>query len=170
MQPFTGDPVSRLRAAAAQAGVIVAVAAAIACDSSTTFGPSLARVDQAESTWTARPFADYSYEIQTLCFCPPEIVRWTRVSVRNGAVVGVEPVEADPALPITSIALWKPIDTLFANLRHTLANPSSRHAYAEIVAEFDPVLGYPVLIEYRAHSNIADGGLTHHLRNVTPLD
>jgi hypothetical protein len=27
----------------------------------------------------AHPFADYSYEIQTFCFCPPEVNQWTRV-------------------------------------------------------------------------------------------
>jgi hypothetical protein len=162
--------VSRFGVATAQAGLIVALATLSACHSSNAFGPSLARVDQAEATWNARPFTDYRYEIQTLCFCPPEMIRWTRVSVRSGAVVAVEAVDPDPAFPITSITLWKPIDTIFVNLRRALTDPSSRNAYAAIVAEFDPVLGYPVLVEYRAHSNIADGGVTHHLRNVTPLD
>lgn len=158
------------RAAAARGGLIIALVALGACHSSRAFGPSLTRLDQAESTWKARPFADYRYEIRTLCFCPPEMVRWTRVTVRSGAVVTAEPVDPDPAFPITSIALWKPIDTLFTNLRRTLTDPSSRHAYSAIVAEFDPELGYPVLIEYRTHSNIADGGATHHLRNVMPLE
>lgn len=160
---------SQLRVSVAQAVLLVAGAVLSACHSSRAFGPSLARVDQAESTWKARPFADYTYEIQTLCFCPPEMVRWTRVTVQSGAVVAAEPVDPDPAFPITSIALWDPIDTLFADLRRALADESSRNVYAAIVAQFDPDLGYPVLIEYRAHATIADGGATHHLRNVTPL-
>jgi hypothetical protein len=158
------------RAVAARAGLIIALTATGACHSSRGFGPSPAELDQAESRWKARPFADYSYEIRTLCFCPPELTRWTRVSVRSGTVVAAEPVDPDPAVPIHSITLWRPIDTLFTNLRRTLTDPSSRHAYAAIVVEFDPELGYPVLIEYRTHANIADGGATHHLRNVMPLE
>ena len=42
--------------------------------------------------------------------------------------------------------------------------------YDEIIATYDPTLGFPTLIEYRAKPNIADGGMIHYLRNVQPLE
>lgn len=141
------------------------------CNSSRVVGLSdFARFAEARARWDARPFADYSYEVRTSCFCPPEINRWTLVSVRNGVVVGAEPVEPDPDYPITTLAYWHPIDTLFENL-HRAMSESGQQSYLEaIVVDYDPGLGYPTSIEYRAKSNIADGGSTLSLRNVRPLD
>jgi hypothetical protein len=151
---------------------ILAIAVLIAmggCDSSRLSGPrDVARLNAAEARWLDRPFEDYRYEIRTSCFCGPDVTRWTRVTVQGGAVVAAEPVEPDPALPVTSLEYWQPIDSLFARLRRALVERESGEFYAAIVAEYDPALGYPVLIEYRAQPYIADGGATHWLRNVVP--
>jgi hypothetical protein len=149
------------------AGILIAAA----CNGSDIVGPrDFARLAQAEARWDARPFADYSYEIRTMCFCPVEITRWTRVSVRNGVVVAAEAVEPDPGVPITMLTLWHPVDSLFANLYRAMTDGSPGSYLEAIIAEYDPVLGYPTSIEYRAKPNIADGGSTHSLRNVRPLD
>lgn len=154
-------------------GLAAALLLPAACDSERLVSPrDISRHFAAESRWRSRSFTDYSYEIRTACFCPPEVNRWTRVTVRNGTVVAAEAVEPDPGFPITSISLWVPIDSIFANLRRTLESGfqgSESHLDA-IVATYDPSLGYPTFIEYRAKPNIADGGMTKHLRNVTPLD
>jgi hypothetical protein len=125
---------------------------------------------QAEARWKARPFPDYSYETRTLCFCPPEIARWTRVFVRGGAVVAVEAVEPDPNAPVGLIAYFDPIDTLFATLKRSIGSAEARLAYADITVEFDPVLGYPTTIHYQSKPEIADGGATYMVRNVRSLD
>ena len=39
-----------------------------------------------------------------------------------------------------------------------------------IIAEYDPELGYPTNIEYRAKTNVLDGGSQFLLRNVVPLN
>lgn len=144
---------------------------AAGCNSSRVVGLSdFARFAEARARWDARPFADYSYEVRTLCFCPPEINRWTRVSVRNGVVVDAEPVEPDPGSPITTLAFWHPIDTLFENLHRAMSESGSQSYLEAIVVDYDPGLGYPTSIEYRAKSNIADGGSSLSLRNVRPLD
>jgi hypothetical protein len=113
-------------------------------------------------------FADYSYEIQTFCFCPPEIVRWTRVSVRDGVVVDAQAVEPDPNFPITSLMWWHPIDSVFANLRRHMTGDNSY--LAAIVVTYDEELGYPTTIELRAKPTVADGDLRYNLRNVLPLN
>ena len=141
------------------------------CNSSSVVGlRDFARFAEARARWDARPFADYSYEVRTLCFCPPEMSRWTRVSVRNGVVVDAVPVEPDPGSPITTLALWHPIDTLFENLHRAMSESGSQSYLDAIVVDYDPELGYPTSIEYRTRSNVADGGSSRSLRNVRPLD
>lgn len=141
-----------------------------ACDVTDLVGTNDFRLlAKAEAQWKARPFADYTYEIQILCFCPPEITRWTRVTVQNGAVTDVEAVEPDPNYPITNTQYWEPIDSLFVDLRRTMTEKSS-HGYLEALnVEYDPDLGYPTRIEYRAKANVIDGGSEFLLRNVTPI-
>lgn len=124
----------------------------------------------AEARWRARSFGDYSYEIRVLCFCPPEITQWTRVTVRSGAVTSAAAVDPNPNYPITNIQYWEPIDSLFVDLRRTMTDRASQTYLDEIVVEYDPHLGYPTFIEYRAKKNVMDGGSQFLLRNVTPLD
>lgn len=149
------------------AGIVVAAA----CNGSDIVGPyDLARLAQARARWDARPFADYSYEIRRLCFCPVEITRWTRVSVRNGVVVDADPVEPDAGVPITTLSWWTPIDSLFADLFRAMTEPSSRSYLESIEVEYHPDLGYPTSIEYLAKPTVADGGSSTSVRNVVPLN
>lgn len=142
-----------------------------ACEMSDLVSPNDFReLAEAEAQWQARSFADYSYEIQVLCFCPPEISQWTRVTVRGGAVTAAEAVDPNPSNPITTIQYWDPIDSLFVDLRRTMTDRASRTYLDAIVTQYDPELGYPTNIEYRAKSNVADGGSQFLLRNVRPLD
>jgi hypothetical protein len=150
-------------------GLSAAIVTAAACNGSDIVGPhDLARLARAQARWDARPFADYSYETRRLCFCPVEITRWTRVSVRNGVVVAADPVEPDPGVPIMTLSWWTTIDSLFDDLFRSMTESSS---YLEsIEAEYDPELGFPTSIEYTAKSNIADGSSSISVRNVRPLD
>jgi hypothetical protein len=151
--------------------VAVGCLVAAACNVAGIAGPSdLARLSHATARWEARPFADYSYEIRTLCFCPPEINRWTRVSVRGGVVVDADPVDPDPGYPIMSLSYWHPIDSIFAGLYRAMTEESANSYLDAIVVKYDSELGYPTNIEYRAKSNIADGGSTLTLRNVRRLE
>ena len=146
-------------------------ALASACDSSGIVSPQdIARLAQAQARWEGRPFADYSYEIQTFCFCPPEIGQWTRVSVRGGLVVAVEAVEPNPNFPITTLTYWRPIDALFADLHRAMTESSFGSNYSAIIVAYDAVLGYPTSIEYREKPNVADAGATISVRNVRALD
>jgi hypothetical protein len=148
----------------------IAATFATACDSSVVDANDLAALNSAEARWNARPFADYSYEIRTSCFCPPEVLQWARVSIRGGTVVSVEAIDPDPAYPITHQLYWEPIDSLFAGLRAAMRDPSSDIYLEAIIVTYDPQLGYPTFIEYRAKRNVQDGGSVHTVRNVVPLE
>lgn len=124
----------------------------------------------AQARWNARSFGDYSYEIRVLCFCPPEITQWTRVSVRDGSVTAAEAVDPNPTYPITNMQYWEPIDSLFVDLRRTMTDHASQTYLDAIIVDYDPHLGYPTNIEYRTKANVIDGGSQFLLRNVTPRD
>lgn len=142
-----------------------------ACDSSGIVGPKdFRRLAGAEARWNARPFADYSYEIRTFCFCPPEMAQWTRVSVRNDVVVDAVAVEPDPNFPITTLVYWQPIDSLFSDLRRVMSGGPFESPYAEIRVEYDPELGYPTLIEYIEKPTVADAAATITVRNLLPFN
>ena len=145
--------------------------ACAACESDGVVGlQDFRRFEQAKARWDARSFTDYSYEIRTSCFCPPEIVRWTRVTVRGGVVVAAEAVEPDPNFPITTLTLWEPIDSVFASLRQTLDNADDNSHLATLRVEYDAQLGFPTLIGIRMKPTVADGDSEKTLRNVTPLN
>lgn len=149
----------------------ISIATAMACNGSSIVGPNdFRRLAAAQARWAARPFADYSFEIRTFCFCPPEIAQWTRVSVRNGVVVDADAVEPDPNFPITTITYWQPIDSLFTNLHRAMSTGAFSSFYADINAEYDPELGYPTRIEYVEKPNVADAAATITVRNVVPLN
>ena len=154
--------------------MVVTIAAALtlaACEfSSIVDANDLRLVAAAEARWKARPFADYSYEVRVLCFCPPEITEWTRVTVRGGVVTSAEAVEPDPSFPISTLRYWVPIDSLFVDLRLTMTDRALRTYLDAIVVDYDPELGYPTNIEYRAKTNVLDGGSQFLLRNVLPVN
>jgi hypothetical protein len=142
-----------------------------ACDSSGIAGPGdVRRLSEAKALWASRPFTNYTYEIRTSCFCPPEVTQWARVEVRNGAVVDVDAVDADPAFPITTLSYWTPIDTLFSDIERALSSGGFSSVYARVDVTYDAQLGFPTSIEYVAKPNIADAGASISVRSVVPLN
>ena len=159
-----------LRRFALNVGIGFGIVASAACGTSSIVDPrDLVRLANAEALWKTRSFPDYTYEIRVSCFCPPEVNQWTRVTVRNGVVTAAEAVDPQPQYPVTTLQYWDSIDSIFADLRRTLTERDAQWYLDEVIADFDPVLGYPTNIEYRAKRNVADGGSVHSLRNVLPL-
>lgn len=141
-----------------------------ACDSSGIAGPGdIRRLAEAKLLWKSRAFTDYTYEIRTSCFCPPEVNQWTRVEVRNGAVVDVDAVDPAPNFPITTLSYWQPIDTLFADIERAISESEFGSIYARVVVTYDSRLGFPTSIEYISKPNIADAGSSISVRSVIPL-
>ena len=156
-----------IRTVAPMAGTLILAA----CEISGLVDPNdLRELASARAQWKARPFADYRYEVRVLCFCPPQLTEWTRVTVQGGVVTSAEAVDPDPNSPIDDLRYWVPIDSLFVDLRRTMTDRALRTYLDAIVVDYDPVLGYPTSIEYRAKSNVIDGGSQFLLRNVVPFN
>ena len=166
MEPVSGERVSLLRTV-----IVIAVLATAACYSDSIVGPGdLQRFAQAKAKWDARPFADYSFEIRTFCFCPPEVNQWTRVTVRGGVVTDARAVDTDTPFPMTSSWLWQPIDGLFDGLHNQMTTPVGQSPYQSITVQYDEQLGYPTSIVYREKPTVADAGAEITVRNVVPLN
>ncbi len=163
--------ISRIHVSAlTRLAAVLLTGATLSCSSNRIVGPhDLVRLAAAESRWNERAFADYTYEIFIGCFCTPEVTRWTRVTVRDGAVVQAEHVEPHPDIPLTTFDYWHPIDTVFSRVRAAMVDRGSTSYLKDVVVQYDPALGYPTRVEFVSRPNIADGGATWELRNVTPL-
>lgn len=149
------------------------VAAIGGCRSSTT-EPVVSEaqwreLEAAEARWKARPFTNYRYEIRTLCYCPPVLNQWVRVTVEDDVVVDAELVEPNPTLEIQSTTYWQPIDSIFTLLRRRLNEPSLAVVFQRFEAEYDQQLGYPTRIVFREREGITDAGSLSELRSLTIL-
>ena len=141
------------------------------CNFSGVVGPTdLVYLGAAKSRWESRPFTDYSYEIRTFCFCPPELLEWTRVTVISNVVVEAEHVDPNSNYPINTTLWFHPIDTLFANLHRALSENRRSSPYSDILVDYHPTLGYPRTIEYREKPTVADAASTISVRNVVAIN
>lgn len=146
--------------------LLVAGALLAGCGDSPFSPGELREVHRASTRWEARGFTDYRFEALSSCFCAPEVTRWTQVEVRGGVVASARSVETGELYPSSSHGLWPTIEARFI----ALLQARSGQGLVDIVARFDPVLGFPTFISYQYDSSILDAGGTVHVRNVAPLD
>lgn len=143
---------------------VLAFALLGACSSPLSPREVLALAD-AEQRWAARPFADYTFETSSSCFCDPEFSQWARVEVTTGVVTRVVLLASGAEVAPDRRGYFGTVESLFARIRR-----GQHDSYtADISAEYDPQLGYPTFIRFVAEPHIADGGSAHYARNVAPL-
>jgi len=117
---------------------------------------------QAEERWESRNIANYTFEMRTGCFCPPEINEWAIVEVRNGQIVSARSLSG---VLLSGIALTsrKTVDQLF-----DAARPPYEDWVGRVDFEFDSELGYPLKLQLDGKRNIADAGVVYEARNLRP--
>jgi len=130
---------------------------------SSPFGPDEARaLAAARARWEGRAFADYTFDAQNGCFCPPEQVGPVRITVQQGAITGITLLETGEAVDPAS---WFTIDQLFDRIP-VLAKEDE---VDDVVAEYDPTLGFPTSVEVRFEEGIQDAGSTYTVSGVVPV-
>ncbi len=116
----------------------------------------------AERKWEQANIDDYTFEMRTSCFCPPEMHEWAIVEVRDGVIVSATDVNGKPFTD-WGLSSRKTVDQLFDQAR-------ARYDWlADIDFEFDDTYGYPLVIEHRSKRNIADAGAVYEARNLVPV-
>jgi hypothetical protein len=120
------------------------------------------RLQDAEEKWERAGIRNYQYEMRTSCFCPPEMNEWAIVTVSNGAVVSATRLDGTPFTD-WGLTSRKTVEELFEVAR------ASYSWLEDTDFEFDKTYGYPLLIEHRSKSNVADAGAVYEARNLVPL-
>lgn len=151
---------------AALTACTLALVAATGCqDNDGLLSPNETReLIRAYAKWRASPVRNaYSYETRQVCFCPPDVFRWHRVSVRNDSIVEVRDVASGQVIPRERYSFLT-VDGLFG----VIAREPDEYA-ADISVTFDPTLGFPTRIDLTGKPIIADYGLAIEARDVRPL-
>lgn len=119
----------------------------------------------AKARWEARGYANYAIEELQSCFCPSEIIQWVRVEVVDGAVVRAIVVEGGAEVPQIQLGLFRTVEQVFDDI-----TGAGHYQWVEdVVAEYDPTLGFPTRIDLVPKQGLVDAGLAIYLRNPTPF-
>jgi hypothetical protein len=122
-----------------------------------------ARLAQARSRWQRAGVGDYSYELRTLCFCPPEVVGPFAITVSRGTVSSV--VFVATGATVTPIPERHPtVEGLFDIVEKTLDRGPDR-----LAIEYDSALGYPRRIEVDSAAGAADDEITYETTSFVRL-
>ena len=124
----------RYRAGCVLAAVLLG---SIACDGPTA--PEVDRLSEQRSLWEAQDLADYTYDVQRVCFCP--FREGVRLTVVAGVLTGATDLETQEALEHDEVQWYLTIDGLF----DLLQDAYDRDAHQVQVA-FDAGRGYPTSI------------------------
>ena len=88
----------------------------------------------------------YRVTIENNCFCPLEVLRPVRLTVRNGAISEITRLSDGTAVPRAEWRAYRTVDAVFAEIAMGMSRGAQR-----ITAEYDGRYGYPrdVLIDYQ---------------------
>ena len=114
--------------------------------------------------WRSQRIQSYEYVLQQLCYCPPELARPARVTVRDGQVASVIDVERSTAVPADRRNTLT-VEDLFARVEEAL----NRNA-AELQVEYDPELGYPISISIDYSKQVIDEELSFRASALRRID
>lgn len=125
---------------------------ASACGDST--GPD-SDLQSARARWDQKKPAAYSYTVHRGCFCPPEARGPVTVVIRNGAVESRRYIDTGALVPDTYAQSFPTVEELFAQIDTLKAQ---RPVKLEIT--YDPVYGFPTLIDVDISFRLADEEFT----------
>ena len=144
--------------------VVLAGGSALACKS--PLSPlELVELNAAEARWASRPFQSYAIEMIQSCFCSPLVTQWARVEVVNGTLNRVVLVESGTEVSPGERTYFQTVEEVFAGIR---AAPRQDWV-KDVVAEFDPELGFPTSVSFVSKDGIMDAGGFRAIRNAVAL-
>jgi len=144
---------------------LFALAALYACGSSATEPLSddeRTALAEARAKWNAAGLSNYVFEQRQLCFCPPGVGEWARVTVSDGRVVSA--VRPEDGLPIESGSRLT-VPQLF----DVIEQARDDEFLSDIAVEFDAQYGYPTSIGLVSKPNITDAGRSIQARALVAV-
>jgi hypothetical protein len=90
--------------------------------------------------------ATYRVTLENNCFCPTELLRPVRLTVRDGAISDVTRLSDGTSVPAAEWRAYRTVDAVFAEIAAGLSRGAQR-----VTADYDDRYGYPhnVLIDYQ---------------------
>jgi hypothetical protein len=141
--------------------ILVGAVGVAACSS--PFGPDEARdLAAARARWDGRAFADYAFDAQHGCFCPPEEIGPVHITVQQGAIVSATLIQTGEAVDPAS---WFTIDQLFDRIPAM----AKEDGVDDVIVEYDGTLGFPTSVEVRFEEGILDAGSHYTVSAVGPV-
>ena len=137
--------------------ILASLLVLLACDSTVE--------SQLESQlWKELDIRNYQFEYTVACFCGFSDPNPALITVREGQVTKVEPVDSSPTLPGGPPRTWPTIDSLFALIeRQRAANPNV------LKVEYDETYHYPKSIFIDPIDKVADDEITYRIDRFTLL-
>jgi hypothetical protein len=114
--------------------------------------------------WDALEIRDYTFVYSVSCFCGITSPNPARITVRNGRVTKVEPIDGVSVVqPGTTEPVWPTVDSLFAIIERARAtNP------AILAVEYDQEYHYPTSIHLDPVDRVADDEVTYRASQLIP--
>jgi hypothetical protein len=135
---------------------VVCVIALAACENSLE-----SRIEKQQ--WEDLGIRDYQFQYLVSCFCGFNGPNPALITVRDGAVIKVEPVGGGAPV-MASLDKWPTIDSLFVVIsRASVTNPD------ELDVEYDDTYHYPRKIEIDYREMTADDEITYSVDKFIPL-
>lgn len=116
-------------------------------------------LDFNQTKWANASLDTYSFIVGTSCFCAPEedIV----INVNNNAVTSAFFTPSGVPLDNSRIVQARTIDDYFGLIQEGIDQE-----FAELVAEYDPVYGYPTSIYVNQYAGLADAGVSYSISDL----
>lgn len=116
-----------------------------------------------QQQWENLGIRDYQYEYLVSCFCGFNGPNPALITVREGVVTKVEPVNGGPPFG-GSLSTWPTIDSLFAIIsRAEAGNPNV------LKVEYDETYHYPRKISLDPVERVIDDEVTYRVDQFIPL-
>lgn len=123
-------------------------------------------LEENRTLWAGQNIHSYRYEFLGGCFCSPEYTQWVTVTVENGRVVEVTPLEGGVPIVDTPLEAWSTVEGLFEIVENAADDEGLDW---DIDVEYHPTLGYPTSIDLSTSEPIADAGAHHEATNLVAL-
>ena len=111
------------------------------------------RMEENRERWERQGITTYEMRQDNLCSCPPEVRGPALITVRDGVVVSRVLVDEDVPVP-ASVPAFGTVEDLFSRIEQGLDQD-----YDEVMADYDPQLGYPRRIFLDPDDDVSDDDL-----------
>ncbi|GBE90828.1 DUF6174 domain-containing protein [Nostoc cycadae] len=114
--------------------------------------------------WNQQRLTNYRFTFSRSCFCVPKATQPVVITVRNGQVASITPVNNNEPVDAELFRQYNSIPKLFGIIDDAIAKKAS-----SLTVKYDPKFGYPTQINIDYNQQVADEELYLTISNLEPL-